>query len=168
VSVCLSFFRVDLKQRLAHEALDGGTALHHVLQQIAPETAALIRRDLVPARTLSPSAAGEVRTAHVSWYWGRRHQGSGERARARLPVAEGGLFEHDGRVEARVVVLRVGNDKVRHLDGILGPAQPDDIALGLGPLRADPCAAQLTRSLDLFEKLRRGLRHLAGLPPRRL
>jgi len=40
----------DLKQGLAHEALERGAALHHVLQEVAPEAVALFRRNLVPVR----------------------------------------------------------------------------------------------------------------------
>jgi hypothetical protein len=62
--------RSDLKQRLAHEALDGGAALHDVLQQVAPEAAALLRWDLVPARTPSPSAAGDANVRTAATYHG--------------------------------------------------------------------------------------------------
>jgi len=43
-------------------------------------------------------------------------------------------------MKARVIALRVGYDKLRHVDSIFGAAQPDHESLGLGALRIGKCA----------------------------
>ena len=76
-----------------------------------------------------------------------------------VPIAQGCLLEHDRGMEAGVFALRIGNNKLRHVDGIFGAAQPDHKTLGLSTLRTNPRAAQLARRLNLRKLLHRQLRH---------
>ena len=132
-----------------------------MLQKIPLDSAAAFSWNLVPVPG-GMSDEDRERTEYRDRTTGQAIAPRGDSTKRRhdnsfSPVPQGCLLEHYGGMEASVVVLRVANDKLRHIGSIFGAAEPHNISFCLCTLGPKASAALLARCFDLSELLDRQL-----------